>query len=68
MQLENGIEIEFDKKGSWEEADGNKNKIPFAMLPKNIGTYVTTNYKNSEVVKIEKEIGIMKSNLIMTWN
>lgn len=54
VQLENGIEIEFDKKGNWEEVDGNKNKIPFAILPKNIATYVTTNYKNTEVVKIEK--------------
>lgn len=55
VMLSNGVEIEFDGKGNWEEIDGNKTALPNSVLPKAIADYVNTNYKGQGVEKIERE-------------
>lgn len=55
IMLSNGMEIEFDGKGNWEEIDGNKTALPESVLPKAIADYVSKNYKVQGVEKIEKE-------------
>ncbi len=54
VQLADGTEIEFDRKGNWEEVDGNKNTIPNSVVPAPILTYVQTHYKGAAIVKIDK--------------
>lgn len=54
VQLADGTEIEFDRKGNWEEVDGNKNTIPSSIIPAPILTYVQTHYKGAAIVKIDK--------------
>jgi hypothetical protein len=55
IMLSNGVEIEFDSKGNWEDIDGNKTALPESILPKAIADYVNKNYKGQGVEKIEKE-------------
>lgn len=54
VQFANSVEVEFDRKGNWEEVDGNHNAIPVSIIPKTIATYVKTNFPNSTITKIDK--------------
>lgn len=52
----NGDKIEFDKNGNWKEikcAPGGF--VPPAAIPSQIQTYLTRNYPNTSVVKIERD-------------
>ena len=51
----NGTEIEFDSKGIWKKIDGNGNKIPDSVISPIILNYVSTNYYQQHIDKIEKE-------------
>jgi hypothetical protein len=53
--LSNGIEIEFDNKGNWDEIDGNHIALPTSVLPKAIADYTAANYKAQGVVQIDKK-------------
>lgn len=49
-----GSEIEFDKKGEWQEIDCKKKEVPsFFILPL-IKQYIEQNFKGQFIVKIEK--------------
>ncbi len=54
VRFANNIEVEFDGKGNWEEVDGNHQTIPTTVIPKNIATYIKTNFPNTTVTKIDK--------------
>lgn len=54
VQFTNYIEVEFDAKGNWEEVDGNHAAIPTTLIPKNIVSYVNTNFANTIITKIDK--------------
>lgn len=54
VQFANNIEVEFDRKGNWEEVDGNHTVIPVSIIPKTIATYVKTNFPNTTITKIDK--------------
>lgn len=51
----NGNKIEFDKKGVWEEIDCKYTRLPAEIIPVQIRNYVSKNYPNTEIIKIEKE-------------
>ncbi|MFD2603224.1 PepSY-like domain-containing protein [Flavobacterium suzhouense] len=53
--LTGGAEIEFDGKGNFDEADGNKTALPVSILPPPIASYIAANYKGQQVEKFEKE-------------
>lgn len=55
VQFSNGVEVEFDAKGNWEEIDGNHNTVPTSVLPSAITTYLSQNYKGQNVVQIDKK-------------
>ncbi|KFF09715.1 PepSY-like domain-containing protein [Flavobacterium hydatis] len=54
VQFANNIEVEFDAKGNWEEVDGNHAEIPISIIPKNIVSYVKSNFANTIITKIDK--------------
>ena len=64
--LSGGTKIEFDKKGNWKEIDGNKNVIPNSVLPRGISDYISKNYKNQKVEKIDKETEYFKAGYKVT--
>lgn len=51
----NGNKIEFDKKGIWKEIDCKYTQLPAAVVPAKIQTYVSKNYPEIRIIKIEKE-------------
>ena len=50
----NGDKVEFDKKGNWTNVDCEHTQVPVAVIPQAIQEYVSKNYPNAKVVKIEK--------------
>lgn len=65
--LSGGTKIEFDKKGNWKEIDGNDKVIPNSVLPKGIADYISKNYKNQKVEKIDKETEYFKGGYKVTF-
>ncbi len=55
VHFSNGIEVEFDEKGNWEEIDGNHNAVPTSVLPSAVTTYLSQNYKGQNAVQIDKK-------------
>lgn len=54
-RLNDGIQIEFDKKGNWKKVDCNFTAVPAVLVPKPIQQYVATNFTGCVITKIEKE-------------
>lgn len=53
--LQNGIEIEFNSKGLWDNVDCKKAEVPAALVPAAIAEYVRTNFPGQVIVMIDKE-------------
>lgn len=54
--LTNGIEIDFDGKGNWQEVDAKKGKVPATIIPSFVSNYLKTNNFTTEfVTKIERD-------------
>lgn len=53
--LENGIKIEFNKKGDWKEVEAKKAKLPNSVTPEKIRKYVSAEFPQTEIRKIEKD-------------
>lgn len=51
----NGNKIEFDRNGTWEEIDCKYTELPLAIVPEQIKNYVSKNYPEIKISKIEKE-------------
>ncbi|TGY27008.1 PepSY-like domain-containing protein [Bacteroides caecimuris] len=51
----NGDKVEFNNKGEWREIDCKHTVIPAATIPTAIRQYVTTNYPDVKVQKIERD-------------
>ena len=50
----NGDKVEFDKKGNWTKVDCEHTQVPQTVIPAAIQQYVSKNYPDAKVVKIEK--------------
>ena len=50
----NGDKVEFDKKGNWTKIDCEHTQVPAEVIPVAIQQYVSKNYPDAKVVKIEK--------------
>lgn len=53
--LTNGVDVEFDRSGTWTEVDGNHNEIPKALIPDEISNYISRNYALNKIASIERE-------------
>ena len=51
----NGDKLEFDKKGAWTEVNCKYSVVPVAVVPAAIRKYVTTNYPDAKMLKIERD-------------
>lgn len=50
-----GNKVEFDKQGNWKEVNCKYDKVPSGIIPAPIQKYVTTNYADAKVVKIDRD-------------
>ena len=51
----NGNKVEFGKNGNWEEVNCKYTSVPTAIIPTTIQKYVTTNYPDTRVLKIDSK-------------
>ena len=55
VRLNDGTEVDFDRRGNWDKVDCNYTPVPAALIPAPIAKYVKANYNGTKVVKIDKE-------------
>ena len=53
--LENGSELEFDRRGQWTEIDAERTTVPQSIIPLRIADYLKRNYPDRPVVKIDRD-------------
>ena len=51
----NSSKVEFTKDGEWKEVDCKYSTVPVAIIPAQIKNYVSQNYPDTSVVKIERD-------------
>ena len=51
----NGDKLEFDKRGAWTEVNCKYSSVPGNVIPAQIQKYVSTNYPDAKVLRIEKD-------------
>ncbi len=51
----NGEKLEFDSSGNWTEVKCEKTKVPAAVIPSAIASYVKENYPEASILKIERD-------------
>ncbi|MBE8714546.1 PepSY-like domain-containing protein [Sphingobacterium hungaricum] len=55
VDLDNRVEIDFDKNGNWTDVDGEDNvSLPTGFILPVIVTYIETNYASTTINAIEK--------------
>ena len=55
VRLSDGTEVDFDKKGNWDNVDCKTKAVPASLVPAAIAQYVKAHYPNTVIVKIDKE-------------
>ncbi|WP_052081912.1 PepSY-like domain-containing protein [Porphyromonas macacae] len=55
VMLNNGIKVDFDHNGHWEEIDGEGKEVPQSVVPVKIATFVKANHPNAFIVKISRD-------------
>jgi hypothetical protein len=58
VYLANGFDIDFEKKGNWDDIDGHIHPLPqsiLELLPAGIVEYVSANFNDSQIVEVNKE-------------
>lgn len=56
VYFSNGNNIEFDGNGIWKEIDCKRTQVPNAVVPSQILQYVTTNYPDTKIIEIDRDI------------
>lgn len=54
VRLANGVKIEFNEKGVWEEVDCQFSEVPAEIIPVAIKKYVDDNFAGEKVISIER--------------
>lgn len=54
VKLVNGTKIEFNNAGKWTSVDCKDKAVPESIIPKTIRSYVSKNFSDVKIVKIEK--------------
>ena len=55
VMLTDGTKIEFDGKGDWESIDCKYGAVPMAIVPNQIKDYITKNYPDVAVLKLDRD-------------
>lgn len=63
VRLVNGTKIEFSNSGKWTSVDCKSREVPSGLIPRTIRNYISKNYNDVTVVKIEKKVSGYKVGL-----
>lgn len=61
--LADGTKLEFTYQGDWKDVDCRYEKVPAAIIPQPIKEYVSSNYPNEKILKIERDRGYYELKL-----
>ncbi|MCL1867435.1 MAG: PepSY-like domain-containing protein [Paludibacter sp.] len=56
--LDNGFEVNFTRKGEWDEVDGKTRPVPQSvinLLPAAVASYVSAHFPNAQIVSVNRE-------------
>ncbi len=62
-----GNKVEFDRKGNWTEVNCKFSVVPQDIIPAPIQKYITTNYANAKILKIERDLTSFEVKLSNGW-
>ena len=62
-----GNKVEFDKKGNWTEVNCKFSVVTQGIIPAPIQKYVTTNYADAKILKIERDKADYEVKLSNGW-
>ena len=51
----NSTKLEFQKDGNWKEVDCKYSTVPTDIVPAQIAQYITQNYPDTKIVKIDRD-------------
>ncbi len=51
----NSTKLEFQKDGNWKEVDCKYSTVPTGIVPAQIAQYITQNYPDTKIVKIDRD-------------
>lgn len=63
IRYESGEKIEFDKKGNWKDVECYVSKVPAAIVPDQISSYLKKNYPGKSVIKLERHRSVYEVKL-----
>ena len=55
VKFNDGAEVEFDRRGNWDNVDCKFSAVPEAIVPEQIKNYVAANHPGALITKIDKE-------------
>jgi len=55
VKFNDGAEVEFDRRGNWDNVDCKFTAVPEAIVPEQIKNYVAANHPGALITKIDKE-------------
>lgn len=61
--LADGTKLEFTYQGDWKDVDCRYEEVPAAIVPQPIKEYVSSNYPNEKILKIERDRGYYELKL-----
>ena len=61
--LADGTKLEFTYQGDWKDVDCQYEEVPAAIVPQPIKEYVSSNYPNEKILKIERDRGYYELKL-----
>lgn len=62
-----GNKLEFDKQGNWKEINCKYSAVPTSVIPAQILKYVSENYPEAKVLKIERDKKDYEVKLSNKW-
>ena len=62
-----GNKLEFDKQGNWKETNCKYSAVPAGVIPAQILKYVSENYPDAKVLKIERDKKDYEVKLSNRW-
>lgn len=63
VMLKDGSEIEFSRNGEWKKVDCHMMMVPAAVIPPNIMAYVSAQFPDNFIVKIDKDFNEIEVEL-----
>ncbi|MBQ9822162.1 MAG: PepSY-like domain-containing protein [Muribaculaceae bacterium] len=63
IRYESGEKIEFNRSGEWKDIECYSSKVPNAVVPAQISTYISQNHPGKSIIKLERHRSVYEVKL-----